>query len=278
MMSQKNHAVKSPRSQRGLSLVEILIGLALSLLILSAVAYVFAGSSASYRQQESSSTVQESGRIALEVLNRDIRMAGNPGCGNVAFLTHSSALFNNGLVLIATPGATAANPDAITVTRGSGGFASVSVSPSMTQIDLVDIGPLGTVSAGDRLLISDCSTTDVMTVTNVAGNAVTGSGLLQQFRPGSQVMRLETVAFTVGGGELLRNGQAVASAVTNLKFAYGVSDGTGRSATRYVSSPSAADLANVVAVKLTLTLAAGQAQTQASQVFTSTIALRNRAP
>jgi hypothetical protein len=77
---------------------------------------------------------------------------------------------------------------------------------------------------------------------------------------------------------LMRNGQAVAGAVNNLKFSYGISDGTGRSATRYESAPSAADLLNAVAVKLTLTLSSGQGQAQASQSFTSTVALRNRAP
>ena len=278
-MKVVNHLPKPLSTQRGLSLVEILIGLALSLLILSAVAYVFAGSSASYRQQESSSTVQESGRIALEVLNRDIRMAGNPGCGNVAFLSHASPLlFSDDLVLAVAPGATAADPDAITVTRGSAEFAVIANSPSTSQIQVVDISPLGAVAAGDQLLISDCKFTEVMTVTNVAGNTVTGNAMTQQFGPGAQVMLLETVAFTVAGGELMRNGQAVAAAVNNLKFSYGISDGAGRSATRYESAPSAADLLNAVSVKLSLTLSAGQAQAQASQSFSSTVALRNRAP
>lgn len=278
-MKLANRSPKPRSSQRGLSLVELMIGLALSLLILSAVAYVFAGSSASYRQQESSSTVQESGRIALEVLNRDIRMAGNPGCGNVAFLNHASpAQFSNDLAITGAPGATAADPDAITVTRGSAQFAVIATSPAANQIQLVDITPLGTVVAGDRLLISDCTSTEVMTVTNVAGNTVTGNAMGQQFNPGAQVMLLETIVFTVAGGELMRNGQAVAGAVNNLKFSYGISDGTGRSATRYESAPSAADLLNAVAVKLTLTLSSGQGQAQASQSFTSTVALRNRAP
>ena len=269
------------RGQRGLTMIEILIGIALSLLILSAVVTVFVGSSASYRNTESSSAVQESGRIALEYLNRDIRMAGNPGCGNLNFLNHQSALFKNDLVLVSTPGATASVPDAITVTRGSAEFAVVATSPALNQINLVNTGTLGAIAAGDNLLLTDCVSTDVMTVTAVAGNSITGNALTQQFRPGSQVLRLETVAYSVVGGELLRGmnggaGQAVASGVSNLKLIYGVSNAAARSATSYVAAPTLAQVAETVAVKLTLTIADGQPPVR--QEFTSTIALRNRAP
>ena len=272
----------SVRHQRGLTLVELMIGILLSLLILTAVVYVFAGSRASYRHQESSSAVQESGRIALEILGRDIRMAGNPGCGNVSFLQHvgrdpltAAPLFNNELAVGAVPGAGANVPDGITITRGSAAFALVDSTPAANQIQLDDIAPLGVVAVNDQLLLSDCVFTDVMTVTAVAGSLITGNGLSRQFRPGSQVMRLETVAFTVGAGQLLRNGQAVAGGVTNMKLMYGVSAAAGRSAIRYEAAPDPDALANTVAVKLRLTVADGP---EVSQMFTSTIALRNRAP
>jgi type IV pilus assembly protein PilW len=264
------------RHQRGLTLIEILIGMALSLLILSAVAAVFVASSASYRQQESSSAVQESGRIALEYVGRDVRMAGNPGCGNLSYLQHNSALFDNDLALVAVPGATAADPDAVTVTRGSAESAVVSSSPALNQIDLVSTGTLGAIAVGDVLLVSDCKVTDVMTVTGVAGNSITGNALTQQFGAGAEVMRLETITYSVAGGELLRNGQAVAGSVSNLKLFYGISASSGRSALSYLAAPTVAQLAEAVAVKLSLTVADGQPAV--NQLYTTTIALRNRAP
>lgn len=263
--------------QRGLTLVELMIGILLSLLILTAVVYVFAGSRASYRNQESLSAVQESGRIALEVLNRDIRMAGNPGCGNVNFLDHRSPLlFNNEIALVPAPGATPADPDGITIRRGSPEFATVVNSPALNQVELTSTVPLGVINAGDILLLSDCAFTEAMTVQVVAGNQLTATGnLSRQFRPGSQVMRLETVVYAVVGGELRRNGQAVAAGITDLQFLYGIAGGATRSANRYEEAPSAANSAQAVAVKLALTIADGN---EVSQSFNSTIALRNRAP
>ena len=62
--------------QVGLSLVELLIAMALGLLILLGVISIFSASRGNYQFQQSSSAVQESGRIALEVMARDIRMTG----------------------------------------------------------------------------------------------------------------------------------------------------------------------------------------------------------
>jgi len=269
--------------QRGISLVELMIGIALSLLVLTAVIYVFAGSRASYRHQESFSAVQESGRIALELLNRDIRMAGNPGCGNVTFLNHlSPGVFDNAVAITPAFGATAADPDGITVVRGSAAVAVLAASPAANQIELNAIAPLGAVAAGDRLLLSDCSSTQAVTVNAVAGNLLTLSApLVQQLRPGSQVMRLETVVYAVNVAtrELQRNGQAVAAGVTNMQLLYGISDTAGRSVNRYVENPAAATppaaMGNVVAVKLEITVADGP---EISMPFSSTIALRNRTP
>ena len=267
-----------PSRQQGISLIELMIGIALSLLVLTAVIYVFAGSRASYRHQESFSAVQESGRIALELLNRDIRMAGNPGCGNLTFLNHlSPGVFDNAAALASAPGANATDPDGITLVRGSAVVAVLAGSPASNQLQLTTVAPLGTVAAGDRLLLSDCASTQVVTVSAVAGNVLTLSApLAQQFRPGSQVMRLETVMYAVNVAtrELQRNGQAVAGGVRNMQMLYGISDTAGRSVNRYVENPAAA-VGDVVAVKLEIIVADGP---EISMPFSSTIALRNRAP
>lgn len=264
--------------QRGISLIELMIGIALSLLVLTAVVYVFAGSRASYRHQESFSAVQESGRIALELLTRDIRMAGNPGCGNLTFLNHlSPGIFDNGVAITPALGASAAAPDGITLVRGSAAVAVLAASPASNQLQLSAVAPLGTVAAGDRLLLSDCASTQVVTVNAISGNLLTLSApLARQYRPGSQVMRLETVVYAVNVAtmELQRNGQAVAAGVRDMQLLYGIAGGVGRSVTRYVENPGA-DVDSVVAVKLQLNVADGA---EINMPFTSTITLRNRAP
>lgn len=67
------------RPQRGLSLVELLIGITLGLMLTGAIIQLFAGTKATYLSEQSLSRVQETGRFALEFLKRDVRMAGFAG-------------------------------------------------------------------------------------------------------------------------------------------------------------------------------------------------------
>jgi type IV pilus assembly protein PilW len=263
--------------QRGLTLVELMIGIALSLLVILAVISLFSGSRASYRHQESFSAVQESGRIALEVLTRDVRMAGYPGCGNLGFMDHRSddvafpadARFGNDVAV----GGDAAQ---ITVVRGSAENASVVVSPAGNQIQVDNLNLLGAVAAGDRLLLSDCVFTEVLTVAAVAGNVVTATAdLSRQYRPGTRVMRLERITFSVSAqNELLRNGQPIAAGVNNLAFQYGIPAAGTRSVSNYTSAPDALQLASAVAVRIGMTIT----DRDITMPFNSTITLRNRAP
>ena len=68
--------------QRGVTLVELMIAMIIGLLVIGGVVQIFISSQQAYRTQESMSRVQESGRIALEILSQDIRQAGfRGGCG-----------------------------------------------------------------------------------------------------------------------------------------------------------------------------------------------------
>ena len=66
--------------QRGLTLVELMVSVAISLVILSALTYIYVSSRGAYRANEALARVQETGRFALEWLTRDIRQAGYFGC------------------------------------------------------------------------------------------------------------------------------------------------------------------------------------------------------
>lgn len=264
--------------QQGLSLIELMISLALGLLVVLAVTYVFAGSRANYRHQDALSAVQESGRISLEVLTRDVRMAGYPGCGNLPFLRHLSPDFSNDVAIGGVFNADAAVPDSITITRGSSSSTSVVGMPAVNQVQLVDVDALGGVAVGDQLLITDCAYTEVFQVGGVAGDLVTAAVVLnRQYGAGSLVMRLESVNYTVAGNELRRNGQGVAGGVANMKVFYGVDNDTDRSADNYVTNPGAAvptNWPNVVSVRVNLTVT----DRDITMPFSTTITLRNRAP
>ncbi|MEA3277711.1 MAG: PilW family protein [Pseudomonadota bacterium] len=67
--------------QTGLTLVEILVALAVSLVLLAGIVQIYAASKQSYRVTDALSRQQENARYAMEILARDIRSAGLLGCG-----------------------------------------------------------------------------------------------------------------------------------------------------------------------------------------------------
>lgn len=74
---------------RGLSLIELMVALAIGVLLVFGLIEVFAASRVAYQMSEGLARVQENGRFAMDYLQRDLRMAGHLGCVNdqARFLT-----------------------------------------------------------------------------------------------------------------------------------------------------------------------------------------------
>lgn len=68
------------RRQGGLSLIELLIGVAIGLVVLGSLLVVYLGSRAAYRTSDSLARVQEAGRFAVEFIAQEARMSGFMGC------------------------------------------------------------------------------------------------------------------------------------------------------------------------------------------------------
>jgi len=68
--------LQSRQSQQGLTLVEILVALVISLFLIAGVIQLFVGSKQTYRGQDALSRIQENGRFAIERIAWDLRMAG----------------------------------------------------------------------------------------------------------------------------------------------------------------------------------------------------------
>lgn len=74
---------RAPRHlQTGLSLVELMIAVTLSIVLVFGLVQVFAASRASYVMAQGMARAQEGGRFAVEYLQRDARMVGHMGCVN----------------------------------------------------------------------------------------------------------------------------------------------------------------------------------------------------
>ncbi|HEC15554.1 MAG TPA: hypothetical protein ENI99_03135 [Sedimenticola sp.] len=73
-------AMRGNRFERGLTLVELMIGITLSLLLLTGTISIFMGSKQTFRLQEDLARVQESLRYAVSRMITDISPAGYLGC------------------------------------------------------------------------------------------------------------------------------------------------------------------------------------------------------
>jgi type IV pilus assembly protein PilW len=74
------HKRASKHIQRGYTLLELMVANGLGIMMIAGIVQVFTSNSQSIRVVDASARVQESGRIALDMLAKDIRMADYWGC------------------------------------------------------------------------------------------------------------------------------------------------------------------------------------------------------
>ncbi|WP_237064387.1 PilW family protein [Microbulbifer zhoushanensis] len=181
------------RRQQGVSLVELLVALAIGVVLMTGVVQLFLSSRVTFSTQQALSRVQETGRLAMEFLAQDIRMAGYMGCmsRNMSFtntLNDSDELayrFNVGIEgLDDYTAGTADYPAAIVgsdilVVRSANGLGvGVEKNNDSSQLFAEDTGTdpngCGTGQAsisglciGDILVVADCQKARVFQATNL---------------------------------------------------------------------------------------------------------------
>lgn len=80
-------SARAAKPMHGLSLVELMIAMVLGLVVLLGVMGVIRANGQNYRATEALSGLQENARTAFELMAREIRQAGDTGCGgNIAIL------------------------------------------------------------------------------------------------------------------------------------------------------------------------------------------------
>lgn len=223
-------------TQRGFSLVELMVAMAIGLLLLAGVASLFFSSKVTYLTNEKTARLQENGRIAVELMVHDIRSAGYVGCAKEAF-------FNTTLDVAGDPRWDYSQPVLGFESLGDGTFSPalgvaldpvpvldsdvvvvrmpVRDRPAMTlrtdlatsADDLTVLAASAQVNAGDIMMISDCQASSVFQVSAwVPGapngqiqHAVGGAGpgnltadLGFQYLAGARILPLQTIIYWVG--------------------------------------------------------------------------------
>jgi len=123
------HPVKS---QKGFSIIELMVGLALSMVVLVGISAVYVAAKQSFRYQETSGRIQEDAGFALDSMARDIRMAGYAGCMGIdKQTTPSVAYFPASVMSSASPnGFNGLNPLAqISAVQSAPNASEVAVQP-----------------------------------------------------------------------------------------------------------------------------------------------------
>ena len=278
--------------QRGLSLVEIMVALTLSLILLAGVVQIMASSKKTYRVADAASRMQENARFAMEFLSRDVRMAGFWGC---AQFSDVNDLLNNGgaqyvdFLSNAGVGGTDGATDSLTLTgafntglqilpNGGGGFGPLT-SANLT----VNAG--NGLNQGDIVLVSDCSKGDIFQISNAnpangtivhnTGNATQpgnlnknagcGGGnahcLSKVYQGDASLYRMRRITYSIAPGAsgepaLFRNDGAanleLVDGIQNMQVLYGEDNDNDSYANYYVPAASVANMNNVVSVRITL--------------------------
>ena len=162
------------KSQKGLTLVEIMIAITLSLVLLAGIIQIFMSGKKSYNIQQALSRVQENARLVTDIVLRDITAAGYMGCLGttnevVNTLNDQTANFNYAVAIEGTEGG-ADDPDSLTIRRVIEGMSIPVVQPMASptgsiQIDNTNLN-YASLNQWDVVTVSDCAGAAVFMITN----------------------------------------------------------------------------------------------------------------
>ncbi|WP_045223698.1 PilW family protein [Methyloterricola oryzae] len=149
----KTKLLKTPTNsaqscQRGITMVEIMVALVLSLVLAAGAGQIYLANKQTYRVQDAQSRLQENGRFALDVMTRDLRQAGYVGCNSAVTklrviakaplislpLTGTSAPALPTNVVVASPVTGGDNNTAGTYTNPSPAISSTLASNQLTSV------------------------------------------------------------------------------------------------------------------------------------------------
>lgn len=302
--------------QHGFGLVELMVAMTLGLVVLVAVGYLYIGSRQAFRTNDNMARMQENARYALDIMARDIRMAGYIGCPNLAAVTPTSVASAPAMTAAdaitgwdtgSGPGTTG---DAIQIMAAvSGGVQLTAALPAATAEVKIQSNPFG-FKANDILALSGCNNVDLVKVSAVAGGGpttITHAGArLGSYTATDMVMKVERYAYFISGTGLRRSSLNEGTAelidgIRDMQIVYGVDTDSNGTPDVYQNAAAVADWRRVVSVRISLLMASQDdnvvpspqtysfdtdddgtpndvvaADRRLYQVFTTTVGVRNR--
>jgi type IV pilus assembly protein PilW len=160
--------------QKGLTLIEIMIAVTISLILLAGIMQIFLSSKQSYNIQQALSRVQENARLITDIMLRDVTASGYMGCLGatdevINTLADQGSTYNFAAAIDGVEGGPG-NPDSITIRRVSEGTA-IPVAEAMTnqtadiKLDETHMN-YSSLQQWDVVTVSDCASAAVFMITN----------------------------------------------------------------------------------------------------------------
>ena len=275
------------KTQSGLSLVEVLIAMLIGLILMSGVVQVFLSARQSNRVHEATARMQETGRMALEVISRDVRMADFWGCAaDITNVVNNLDSAGSGFVdyqtggLAGTEGGSGAS-DTLVLRGGVNSGLQVQPPYGPQASANIKVNADNGLSQGDIVMVSDCQSADIFQITNAnadgsgtvvhnTGNTVSpgnynvtnpgcpGGGnahcLSKVYGADAFLFGVSQISYFIGTGSegepaLFRNGEEYLDGVEELQVLYG-EDTTGSGTANYfVPANQVVDMEQVVSLR-----------------------------
>lgn len=245
--------------QSGVTLVEMMIAMVIGLVLVGGILQVFSSSRYTYRVHEATSRMQESGRMGLEIIGRDIRMADFWGCAS-----KTNSVVNNldstgsGFIDFATGGVGgteggAGVPDTLILRSGFGVGLNVEPPYGPQASAQLKVAADNGMEQGDIIFVSDCESADIFQISNSnpdgSGELVHNTGsvtepgnynvtnagcpgggnahcLSKVYGADASIFAARQIVYTVGTGSeghpaLFRNGQEFLDGIEDFQVLYG---------------------------------------------------------
>jgi type IV pilus assembly protein PilW len=226
--------------QQGLSLVELMVALGLSGFLAAAIFQIIVGNKVNIDLTESHAKTQESARIALELLTRDIRMAGFGGCANTTpsmceLLDTGDSDFDinlhqftkqidgieghNGVAQIGNKTPVAGSD--VFVNRSATSTDIIVASTPGNRTEALEIkgtaDSLAALKEGRIVMVTDCDNADIFSISSVSANKIehaasVGAGvnnlsneLDKIYEAGSTINVMNSYAYFIAPSSVVRN-------------------------------------------------------------------------
>lgn len=197
----------SAHGQAGMTLLEIMISLTLGLILLTGIGTIYVGSNQTYRVQEASARLQETGRYAIEIIGRSMRQAGYA---------------NMPLAKIAPASAFGGTP-----INGADNACPVTVP----VIDMVTVQYDGIAAE------QDCQGTNIAAGQIVENTFFVESNALRCDARLSAAAQTPPAASAICPNAAAANGEELVQNVEDLQIVYGIDTDNDQSANSYTATP-----------------------------------------